>query len=94
MSTGLFIGLIAGGVLIIVIGLYILYRRLTRVSYAQKTLGNTTARLERAKENKEMRMNSFMKDLQFNMVKEGYTRNFKNKQIAYISPIKFTSDNL
>ena len=49
---------------------------------------------ERAKENKEMRMNSFMKDLQFNMVKERYTRNFKNKQIAYISPIKFTSDNL
>ena len=41
-----------------------------------------------------MRMNSFMKDLQFNRVKAKYTRNFKNKQLGYISPIKFTSDNL
>ena len=49
---------------------------------------------ERIKENKEMRMNSFMKDLQFNRVKAKYTRNFKNKQLGYISPIKFTSDNL
>ena len=47
---------------------------------------------ERAKKRKEMRMNSFMKELQFNRVKAKYTMDFKNKQISFISPIVFTSD--
>lgn len=45
------------------------------------------------KENKEMRMNSFMKDFQFNRVKAKFNSNYKNKRIGYISPITFTSDN-
>ena len=45
------------------------------------------------KENKEMRMNSFMKDFQFNRVKAKFNSNYKNKRIGYISPIIFTSDN-
>ena len=48
---------------------------------------------ERAKESKENRMNSFMKEFQFNRVKAKYNMDFKNKQYEYISPIIFTSDN-
>ena len=47
---------------------------------------------ERAKENIENRMNSFMKDFQFNRVKAKYNMDFKNKQFEYISPIIFTSE--
>ena len=47
---------------------------------------------EIAKENKEMRMNSFMKELQFNRVKAKFNTDFKNKQIGYISPFIFITD--
>ncbi len=49
---------------------------------------------ERIKKRKEMRMNSFMKDLQFNRVKAKFNMDYKNKHIGYISPIIFSSDNL
>ena len=46
------------------------------------------------RENKEMRMNSFMKEFQFNRVKSKFNSDYKNKQIGYISPVIFTSDNI
>ncbi len=46
------------------------------------------------KENKEMRMNSFMKEFQFNRVKSKFNSDYKNKQIGYIPPVIFTSDNI
>ena len=44
------------------------------------------------RENKEMRMNSFMKEFQFNRVKSKFNSDYKNKQIGYISPFIFITD--
>ena len=45
-----------------------------------------------AKESKENRINSFLKELQFNRVKAKFNTDFKNKQIGFISPFIFIND--
>ncbi len=44
-------------------------------------------------EDKQNRMNSFVKELNFNRVKAKFNIDFKNKQICFISPIIFSYDN-